>query len=138
MSAEDNKKLVLDHYEAFLHRRDDEAVNQQLATDFVDHELPAGTPAGPEGAWQYRSMLLAAFPDLRVKIEDILAEGDRVAVRAVWTGTHRGSFAPMPLPPTNRTAQLSGMVFWRIRDGKLAERWAILDRMSLCQQLTAK
>jgi steroid delta-isomerase-like uncharacterized protein len=138
MSAEDNKKLVLEHYEAFLNRRDDNAVSNQLTADFVDHEMPPGTPVGPGGALQYRSMLLAAFPDLRVKVEDIVAEGDRVAVRAVWTGTHRGSFTAMPLPPTNRTAQLSGMVFWRIRDGKLAERWATLDRMGLYQQLTAK
>jgi steroid delta-isomerase-like uncharacterized protein len=138
MTAEENKKLVLDHYEAFLHRRDDDAVRKQLAADFVDHEMPPGTPAGPEGALQYRSMLLAAFPDLQVKIEDIIAEGDRVAVRAVWTGTHRGTFAPMPLPPTNRTGQLSGMVFWRVHDGKLVERWATLDRMGLYQQLTAK
>ena len=122
MTAEENKKLVLDHYEAFLHRRDDDAARKQLAADFVDHEMPPGTPAGPEGALQYRSMLLAAFPDLQ----------------AVWTGTHRGTFAPMPLSPTNRTGQLSGMVFWRVHDGKLVERWATLDRMGLFQQLTAK
>ena len=113
MSAEDNKKLVLDHYEAFLHRRDDEAVSKQLAADFVDHEMPPGTPAGPEGALHYHSMLLAAFPDLRVKIEDIVAEGDRVAVRAVWTGTHRGSFyshafaAHKPHRPTERHGVLA-------------------------------
>lgn len=138
MTTEENKKLVLDHYEDFLHKRDDEAVRNQLASDFVDHEMPPGTPPGPEQALRYRAMLLAAFPDLCVKIEDIVAEGDRVAVRATWTGTHSGSFAPMPLPPTNRIGHLSGMVFWRIRDGKFVERWAILDRMGLYQQLTAK
>jgi steroid delta-isomerase-like uncharacterized protein len=138
MTTEGNKKLVLEHYEAFLHRRDDEAVRNQLAADFVDHEMPPGTPPGPEEALRYRAMLLAAFPDLRVKIEDIVAEGDRVAVRASWTGTHRGTFAPMPLPATNRIGQLSGMVFWRIRDDRLVERWATLDRMGLYQQLTAK
>jgi steroid delta-isomerase-like uncharacterized protein len=138
MSTENNKKLVVDHYEAFLHRRDDEAVRKQLAADFVDHEMPPGTAPGPESALQYRSMLLAAFPDLRVKIEDIVAEGDLVAVRAVWTGTHRGVFAPMPLPPTNRTGRLSGMVFWRVRDGKIVERWATLDNAGLYRQLTAK
>lgn len=138
MTSEENKKLVLDHYEAFLHQRDDAAVRKQLAADFVDHEMPPGTPPGPEAALQYRAMLLAAFPDIRVKIEDVVAEGDLVAVRAVWTGAHRGTFAPMPLPPTHRTAQLTGMVFWRISDGKLAERWATLDRMGLYQQLTAK
>ena len=138
MTTEENKKLVLDHYESFLHLRDDEAVRRQLAPDFVDHEMPPGVPPGPEGALQYRAMLLGAFPDLRVKIEDAIAEGDRVAVRASWTGTHRGAFAPMPLAATNRSAQFTGMVFWRVRDGKLVERWATVDRMGLYQSLTGK
>jgi predicted ester cyclase len=100
--------------------------------------MPPDTPAGPEEELRYRAMLLAAFPDLCVKIEDVVAEGDLVAVRATRTGTHRGTFAPMPLPATNRIGQLSGMVFWRIRDDKLVERWATLDRMGLYQQLTEK
>jgi hypothetical protein len=50
MSPKENKKLILDHYEAFVHRHDDAAVRKQLAADFVDHEMPAGTPPGPEAA----------------------------------------------------------------------------------------
>jgi predicted ester cyclase len=135
MTLEENKKLVLDHYRAFL-RRDAEAIRKQLAADFVDHEAPPGTPAGPEATVQGREMLRQAFPDLSVTIEDIVAEGDRVAVRGTWKHTHTGFFAPMNLPPTNRTAIVTGMVFWRIRDGQLVERWANLDRLSLQQQLT--
>lgn len=138
MTVEENKKLVLEHYEDFLHRRDADAVRKQLAADFVDHELPPGTPPGPESALEWRDQLLASFPDLRVKIEDIVAEGDRVAVRATWTGTHRGEFAPLKLAATNRSFVFSGMVFWRIRDGQIAERWGTLDRLGLVQQLTAK
>ena len=93
MSPEENKKLVLDHYESFVVKQDAEAVRRQLAPDFRDHEMAPGAPAGPEGALQFRAMLHSAFPDLRITIEDIVAEGDRVAVRARWTGTHRG---PIP------------------------------------------
>ena len=83
-------------------------------------------------------MLHTAFPDLRVEIEDIVAEGDRVAVRARWTGTHRGTLPMMPFPPTTRTVEFTGMVFWRVRDGRIVERWATLDRLALQQQLAPK
>ena len=137
MTLEEKKKLILDHYEAFVHRRDAETVRAQLAPDFVDHEMPPGTP-GPEAALQWSKMLHHAFPDLRVKIEDILAESDRVAVRATWTGTHRGVFVPLNLPPTNRSFVFTGMVFWRISGGRIAERWATIDRLGLQSQLGVK
>jgi steroid delta-isomerase-like uncharacterized protein len=138
MTPENNKKLVLDHYEAFVHQQDAEAVRRQLAADFRDHEMPPDFPSGPEGALQYRAMLHKAFPDLRVKIEDMVAEEDRVAVRARWTGTHRAPLPAVPIPATHRQFSFSGMVFWRIREGKIVERWATLDRLGLQQQLTAK
>jgi steroid delta-isomerase-like uncharacterized protein len=136
IGLEQNKKLVLEHYEAFVLRQDAEAVRRQLAEDFRDHDMPPGIPPGPEGALQYRAMLDRAFPDLRVRIDDIAAEGDRVAVRATWTGTHRGLLPMLPVPATNRAVEFTGMVFWRIRDGKIAERWAVIDRFGLQQQLT--
>jgi hypothetical protein len=74
MLPEENKKLVLDHYESFVNQQDAEAVRRQLAPDFRDHEIPPGVPVGPEGALEFRAMLHAAFPDLRIIIEDIVAE----------------------------------------------------------------
>jgi len=82
-------------------------------------------------------MLHEAFPDLSVRIERIVAEGELVAVRGTWTGTHRGPFPMLNIAPTNRSLVLKGMVFWRIRDGRIAERWATLDLMGLQRQLTA-
>ena len=83
MTPAENKKLVLDHYDA-LYRQDAEAVRKQLAADFVDHEAPLGsTPPGPEAVLRAFDAVHQAFPDLSVKIEDIVAEGDLVAVRAV-------------------------------------------------------
>lgn len=137
MTLEDNRKLVLDHYDAFF-RRDAEAMRKQLAPDFVDHDAPPGTPPGPEPVVQGREVLHQAFPDMSVTIEDVVAQGDRVAVRGTWKSTHTGFFAPMNLPPTNRTTVVTGIVFWRIRDGQLVERWANLDRLSLQQQLTGR
>lgn len=138
MLPEENKKLVLDHYESFVNQQDADAVRRQLAPDFRDHEMPPEAPPGPEGALQFRAMLHAAFPDLRITIEDIVAEGDRVAVRARWTGTHRGPIAMLPVPVSNRPFSFTGMVFWRVRDGQIVERWANIDRLGLMQQLTAE
>ncbi len=138
MSSDENKKLVLDHYESFVHKQDAEAVRRQLSADFRDHAMPAETPAGPEAVLQYRAILHRAFPDLRVQIEDIVGEGDRVAVRARWTGTHCGPLPGLDIPATNRAITFTGMVFWRIRDGKIVERWAVVDRLGMQQQLTAK
>ena len=138
MTLEENKKLVLDHYEA-LYRQDAEAVRRQLAADFVDHEAPFGsTPPGPEAVLRAFETVHQAFPDLSVKIEDIVAEGDLVAVRGTWTGTHKGPAPFMSFPPTNRATAASGMVFWRIRDGQIVERWGNLDRLGLQRQLSAQ
>lgn len=100
--------------------------------------MPPGTPRGPEPVLKYGEMLQAAFPDLRVKIEDIVAEGDRVAVRATWCATHRGVLQMLPVPASNRAVSFTGMVFWRVRDGKIVERWATIDRLGLQQQLAPK
>jgi predicted ester cyclase len=157
MTLEENKKLVLDHFEA-LYRLDAEAVRKQLAADFVDHEAPHGSmPPGPDAVLLAFGSVLRAVPDLRVKVEDILAEGDLVAVRGTWTGTHksvgssaesqrehdvvidfmRGPRPPQNVPPTDRATSITGMVFWRIRDGQIVERWGNLDRLSLQKQLSA-
>jgi predicted ester cyclase len=73
-----------------------------------------------------------------VKIEDIVAEDDRVAVRAPWTGPHPGSLPGIPIPATGRQFSFTGMVFWRIRDREIVERWANIDRFGLQQQLTGQ
>lgn len=86
MTLEENKKLVLDHYEA-LYRHDAEAVRKQLAADFVDHEAPYGSmPPGPDAVLRAFESVHRSVPDLHVKVEDIVAEGDLVAVRELGRG----------------------------------------------------
>jgi steroid delta-isomerase-like uncharacterized protein len=74
-----------------------------------------------------------AFADLSVTLADMIAEGDRVAVRATWRGVHVGTFRG--LPPTGKNVVFTGMVFWRVRDGRIAERWAEVDFGALTAQL---
>jgi steroid delta-isomerase-like uncharacterized protein len=77
--------------------------------------------------------LRTAFPDLNVSIEDIVAEGDLVAVRGTWRGTHQGEFRGVPA--IGRKVEFSGMVFWRVAGGQIRERWGLVDVPTLMRQL---
>jgi predicted ester cyclase len=81
------------------------------------------------------SAFLAAFPDFEATVEDIVAEGDTVAMRVTLRGTHDGPF--MGVEPTGNPFEVRNMVFTRIEDGKIAERWVQPDTLSLMQQLGA-
>ena len=69
--------------------------------------------------------LHATVPDVHVTLDEVIAERDLVAVRATWRGTHQGAFAG--IPPSGKPVTITGMVFWRVANGKLAERWATVD-----------
>jgi len=127
------KRLVEEHYATFWSDAPDETLAAQIAPDFVDHTMPAGTPPGPGPVLAWRKAMRTAFPDMQVTVADAVAEGDRVAVRAVWHGTHRGPFRG--LAATGRVVAFEGMVFWRLKHGRLAERWAVLDLAPVLRQL---
>ena len=80
-------------------------------------------------------MTIAAIPDVTATIEDIIAEGDRVAVRMTMRGTQKGEFRG--IPPTGKTAVMTEMSIYRISEGKIAEGWDLSDRLGLMQQLGA-
>jgi len=92
--VERNKALIRAHYEATVNHFDPALIEEQVAEDFFDHA--AGTRLGPEGMKQHIQALKAVFPDLHVTLEDLIAEGDRVAVRACWRGTHSAEFQGVP------------------------------------------
>lgn len=126
-----NKQLVEDHYEA-LWGGDEDLVRKQISSEFIDHGTP-GAPKGVEPAIAFSRAMRAGFPDMKVAINSAVAEGDRVAVHATWRGTHKGPF--QGAPATNKTVTFEGMVFWRIADGRIAERWAVLDTAAAIRQL---
>jgi len=111
---EQNKQLIRDHYTASWNG-DETLIRQQVDSDFVDHGAPE-SPVGIEPLIAYARGIRSSFPDMRVTIRNIVAEGDRVAVHAVWQGTHRGLFRG--IAATNRVVTLEGMVFWRVAKGK--------------------
>jgi predicted SnoaL-like aldol condensation-catalyzing enzyme len=120
MTTEEMKRFVRNHFEQFVNRKNIAIGDVNFAREFVDHgaDVPPGLPPGPEGANQYVDGALKRVPDMRVTIDDIIAEGDRVVVRNTWTGTDR---------ETGRKIRFSGIVIWRIEARKLVERWAYLE-----------
>jgi steroid delta-isomerase-like uncharacterized protein len=107
------------------------AVDELCATDFVSH----GTEEirGIKNVKKSTSEEFAAFPDLHFTIDDMIAEGDKLAARYTITGTHKGEY--MGIPPTNKKVTVSAMSIDRIAGGKFAEEWGMHDTLSLMQQL---
>ncbi len=133
MSTEENKALIQRTVDAF-NQGDLAAVDQLFAAHYIDHDRSrTGLPPGPAGVKQAWGMFRAAFPDLHATIEDMIAEGDKVAVRGVIRGTHQGEL--MGIPPTGKQVMVTLMDINRIEGGHLVERWGEADMLGLLQQL---
>lgn len=129
----ENEALVWEAVEAF-NRGDMDAVDRLFTDGYVDHDPSrAGLPPGPEGIRLAWSMMRAAFPDLQVTIEDVISEGDKVAVRGAIHGTHRGEL--MGIPPTGKRVTISLIDINLIENGKIVERWSQADMLGMMQQL---
>lgn len=109
-------------------------IKDLVAPDHVSHDPnnPNQAP-GPEGVRQLVSLYRGAFPDLHFKLEDVIAEGDRVVTRVSATGTHERDLPG--IPATGRRAEISGFVIARYEDGKVVEDWVSFDFLALFQQL---
>ncbi len=132
---EDNKAVVRRWIEAY-NERDLEAEAAVLAPGLVVHVSAAPGPLEGLEAWrQFSGPFAEAFPDLRLTVQDIMAEGDMVAARVAFRGTHRGEF--QGIPPTDKEVNFTAMEFNRVIDGKVEEHWVGLDLFGLMQQLGA-
>lgn len=136
MSVEQNKALIVRLVEELFNRGNVGIVGEIFAPDFIEREqLPPGVPSGREGVKALTTMLRSAFPDFKAKIEDILAEKDKVVIRMTWSGTQKGEF--MGVPATGRRVSFGVIDIIRIANGKLVEHWGQMDSMSMMQQLGA-
>jgi steroid delta-isomerase-like uncharacterized protein len=119
--------------EQLVNKRDLAVVDEMFANNFVNHSPATGTTPDREGIKQLITMLRSAFPDYHNVIEDLIAEGDRVAARVMCRGTHRAEF--MGIAPTGRPVEFSAVSIFRFAGGKVVERWNNTDYLSLLQQL---
>lgn len=106
-----------------------------LADDFVEQE-DLDMPPTREGVQAFFRTMRAAFPDMRMTLDDVLPSGDRVVVRARFTGTNHGEF--MGMPPTGRAVSVALIDIMRLEDdGLVHEHWGLFDRMGMMHQLGA-
>ena len=131
--SEENKALIARAYDQVFNSGNIDALGEIASPDIVDHSALPGSPPGLDGAKQAIEMFLTAFPDLKMTVEDMIAEGDKVAVRLTMSGTHKGDF--MGIPATGKEISVSGMDFHRIAGGKVVEHWDSFDQMTMMEQL---
>ena len=113
--------------------RADALVDALLSPDYVNHALPAGVPPTREGFRQVLHGYRAAFPDLRITLDDLVAEGDRVVTRTTARGTHQGDLPG--IPATGKPVALTSYALLRLAGGQIAEEWGVADQLGLLQQL---
>jgi len=133
VSAEENRIMVRWMIEEVWNAHDHGAIDDFVARDYFNHAAVAEHWRGIEGARHIQRWLEAAFSDSRFDIEDIIADGDMVAIRGKASGTHDGEF--MGRPPTGRRFSVDQVHWFRVAGGKVAEHWAVRDNMGHARQL---
>lgn len=133
MSTDRNKEIYRQYLEEGFNSGNLDALDAFLSPDYVYHEAPPGTPAGPEGIKHVVKMFRTAFPDFHITIEEQVAEGDTVCSRTTSRGTHKGTIFGMP--PTGNAIEMTGITWVRITDGKITDSWVRNDVATLMRQL---
>jgi predicted ester cyclase len=147
MSVADNKAIVQSCYDSINSGHGVEGVDRLFAPDFVAH-LP-GRPYAIRSRDEFKVLLnayLTAFPDFEAVTDDLVGEGDLVAIRETYKATHTGHYKGMVLaddgetldiPPTGKRIDLTGIDIYRVVDGKIVEQWIEQDLLGLLRQLGA-
>ena len=133
--GEDNKAIVRRFIDEIFVRGRKETVDELLADDFVAHTWPSTTGDPKADLKSAIDRAAAGLSDPEFTIEDLIAEGDRVAARLTTSATHSGEF--MGMPPSNKRYAIEEIHWFRLRDGKVVEHWHQFDQMGLMKQLGA-
>jgi steroid delta-isomerase-like uncharacterized protein len=133
-SAQANVALVRESVEAF-NAGDMAKLLAVAAPDIVIHYAEMPEPLEGRETWQQGYELVKrAFPDLKIRVDDLVAAGDKVALRLTLSGTHEGEF--QGIPATGRTISYVSHEFYRVADGVFAEEWICSDMATLFRQLS--
>jgi len=131
--TERNKAVVRRFIEEVQNNKDWAAFDELNAPDFVNLSAPPGVPADLEGGKMFLGAFVKAFPDSHVTIDEMIAEGDRVATKKTMTGTHTGEFNG--IEPTGKRIEIQYADILRLRDGQIIEHWLSMDQLRFMQQL---
>jgi steroid delta-isomerase-like uncharacterized protein len=133
-TTEENKAIVSDFIGALFTKGDLNSVDVYLAQDFVNNDPPFGASADREGMRAAGAMFRSVFPDWHSDLGLLVAENDIVVEQFTASGTHTGEEI-MGAKPSGETVSLPGINIWRIRDGRIVERWGRLDDLGFMRQL---
>ena len=128
---ETNKAAIRSIYEVCLNTGNMESLAQLISPDFVG----VNADIGPEGFAATLMGLRSGFPDIQYTVEDVIGDNDRVAVRWIWTGTHKNDFRGFMA--TNATMRNSGVSIYQMREGKIFRAWIETDRLGFLLQIGA-
>ena len=129
---ETNKAVVRD-YLTELDRGNFEIMDEVFAPELTFH-FPGSPPMDRQATMDFVKGAYSAFPDMQHTIEDLIAEGNRVVLRAMDRGTHKGEF--LGLPGTGKQVTITAIAIFRMADGKIAEIWEEADLAGLTRQIT--
>jgi steroid delta-isomerase-like uncharacterized protein len=132
----DYKALLQEMYDSMVPGKDvDAMIDRFMAEDFVEHEAIPGMDNTRETPRQLFKMMLAAFPDFRATIHDMLQDGDKVAVRATFSGTQQGEF--MGMPASGNGVEWAVIDILQFRDDKVVAHWGVMDLAGAMAQMGA-
>lgn len=130
----DPRALLQEHTERVWNQGDLDAVDHFIADDYIEHDPSVEDRfEGPAAYRRNVESFRSAFPDLEVTIEDTVVEGDRIAMRQSFRGTHEGEF--MGIDPTGNEVESTSLLICRVEGGKIAETWVETGMLDLLSQL---
>ena len=130
MPTEENKALSRRVIEEIFNKQNLALADELIDANFIDHGMGF---KGPEGFKQFVTTFITGFPDIRLTIDDMVAEGDKVALRLTAQGTHKGDF--MGIAPAGKQFTATGIMISHVRGDKEAEVWESIDRIGMLQQI---
>lgn len=129
MSVQENKEIVRRWNEETINNGNLDVIDELAAENYINHNGGLDRAAHK----QMMAEMVAAFSGGGITLEEIVAEGDMVAVRWRMHGTHTGEY--MGVPPTGKVITTPGMSMYRIAGGKIVEDWSVMDQLGSMQQL---
>lgn len=131
MSTATNKAIVRRYLEQVFNERRTDLFEEFMVENYQIHS--AGIAPGLEAAKEWFAMIGAAFPDMKLTVEDMIGEGDKVVVRGAFSGTHQGEL--FGIPATGKKVAQTTLMIFRLAKGEIVEGWYATDNLSMMQQL---
>jgi len=133
MSVEGNKVILNHFWEEVFNMRNLDLIDELFTQDWSYHGTAGQELKGPQALKHFLSMFFNAFPDLKVTVEDLIAEEDKVVSRVTGRGTHKGEL--MKIAPTSKQVAITVICISRFEGDRIAEDWELIDLFGMMQQL---